>query len=84
MNRRLNTRCAWLLLAAAQFGLMAHAVEFGAEAHEHAGAPCHLLFNEDADDVLGRLRAAFLRALAAAPASQATRRRWTGRLIDLA
>ncbi|MEM6569848.1 MAG: hypothetical protein AAF957_15665 [Planctomycetota bacterium] len=39
---------------------------------------------EDADDVLVRLRAAFLRALAAAPASAATRRRWTGRLVDLA
>ncbi|MEM9382904.1 MAG: hypothetical protein AAGB93_23335, partial [Planctomycetota bacterium] len=39
---------------------------------------------EDADGVLARLRAAFLRALAAAPASVATRRAWTGRLVDLA
>lgn len=41
---------------------MAHAVEFGAEAHEHEGAPCHLLSNEDVDDALALPPAAMIPA----------------------
>ena len=50
MNPRadnLLVKIAALLLIAAQFGLLAHAAEHGAAAHEHDGVVCDLAWNED-------------------------------------